>query len=92
MAGTKEGGESGTREQSSTGGSAADDVRRAFSSLPFDQQMSTLVRIELDMLGDAVDTVVSTVSKALDDIARACECSESTASATSGPGSQASTS
>jgi len=92
MAGPKESSESGTRAQSNTGGSAADDVRRAFSSLPFDQQISTLVRIELDMLGDAADTVVSTLSKALRDIARARERSESTASASSGPGSHASTS
>jgi hypothetical protein len=51
---------------------AADDVRQAFSGLPFEQQVSTLIRIELDMLGDAVETVISAASKAVDDIANAC--------------------
>jgi hypothetical protein len=44
--------------------------------LPFDQQVSTLIRIELDMMGDAVDTVVSAVSKCADEIAKGFECSE----------------
>ena len=56
---------------------AADDVRHAFSGLPFEQKFSTLIRIELDMLGDAVDAVVSAASKAVDDIAASC-CQDST--------------
>ena len=55
---------------------AAEEVRRAFAALPFDQQFSTLLRIELDMVGEAVDTVVSAASKAANDLAdalnRAC--------------------
>lgn len=56
---------------------AADDVRQAFSGLPFEQKVSTLIRIELDMLGDAVEAVVSAASKAVDDIATSC-CQGST--------------
>ena len=55
-----------------SGKKTADDIRQAFSGLPFEQQFSTLIRIELDMIGDAVETVVSAASKAIDDIAAAC--------------------
>jgi hypothetical protein len=60
---------------------AADHVRREFSKLPFDSKISTLIRIELDILGDAVDAVVSTASRAIDEVANAC--SKSSASTTS---------
>jgi hypothetical protein len=72
-----------------SGSTAADDVRHAFSGLPFEQKISTLIRIELDMLGDAVDTVVSAASKAVDDIATAC--SEPSGTKTASSGGQAST-
>jgi hypothetical protein len=61
---------------------AANDVRHAFSGLPFEQKLSTLIRIELDMLGDAVEAVVSAASKAVDDIAASC-CQGSTNKTTS---------
>jgi hypothetical protein len=75
------------KNQSGTGGGTgagnpADHVRQAFSALPLDEKFSTLIRIELDMLGDAVDTVVSAASKVVDDIASSCERSEQSASAT----------
>ena len=89
---TNVGGESGARSEGSNAGSAADDVRQAFAGLPLDQKISTLIQVELDMLGDAVSTVVSAVSKAVDDVARACESSEQSGPATSGAGGQASTS
>ena len=89
---TNPGGESGVRSEGSHAGSAADDVRQAFAGLPLDQKISTLIQVELDMLGDAVSSVVSVVSKAVDDVARACEPSEQSGSATSGAGGQASTS
>jgi len=60
---------------------AADQVRSEFSKLPFDEKISTLIRIELDMVGDAVEAVVSEASKAIDEITNAC--SRSSASATS---------
>jgi hypothetical protein len=79
----------GNTDDTRSGTKAADDVRQAFSGLPFEQQISTLIRIELDMLGDAVEAVVSAASKAVDDIANACTepCGTKTASS----GDQAST-
>lgn len=59
---------------------ATDEVRREFSKLPFDKKVSTLIRIELDMLGDAVEAVVSGVSKAIDEITDACSKSSAATS------------
>lgn len=67
-----------------SGNTAADDFRQAFSGLPFEQKVLTLIRIELDMLGDAVETVVSAASKAVDDIATACSEPSATKTASSG--------
>ena len=82
-----------TGQSGTGGGSAADNasdyVRKAFSALPFEQKISTLIRIELDMLGDAVDTVVAAASEVVDDFARCCERAEQTASS---PGAAGSTS
>jgi hypothetical protein len=89
---TTGGAKSETRSEGSDARSAADDVRQAFAGLPLDQKISTLIQVELDMLGDAVGSVVSAVSRAVDDLARACESSEQSGSATSGAGGQASTS
>lgn len=85
----------GAKSEAGSGGnarSAADNVREAFASLPLDQKISTLIQVELDMLGDAVSSVVSAVSRAVDDAARACESSQPTGPATSGGGGQTSTS
>jgi len=67
-------------------GSAADGVRQAFANLQFDEKVSTLIRIELDLAGDAVDWVVSAASKAADEVVKAC-CDQrsSTSSDTSQP-------
>ena len=53
-------------------GSAADGVRQAFANLQFDEKVSTLIRIELDMVGDAFDWVVSEASKAADEVVKVC--------------------
>ena len=71
--------------------SAADEVRRAFAGLPLDEKVSTLIQVELDMLGDAVGCVISAVSKAVDDLANACDFSEQPGSAAQDTGSQGST-
>jgi hypothetical protein len=71
---------------------AADEVRKAFAGLPLDQKVSTLIQVELDMLGDAVGSVVSAVSKAVDDVAKACEAAERSGSAPQDAGSQGPTS
>lgn len=74
---THDEGSKDARSGDSSAKNAADDVRQAFSGLPFEKKFSTLIRIELDMLGDAVDAVVSAASKAVDDIAASC-CQDST--------------
>jgi hypothetical protein len=67
---TNEGGKSDGGKSSAD--SAASDIRQAFAGLSFDQKITTLIQIELDMLGDAAGSVVSAVSKAVDDIASTC--------------------
>lgn len=70
--------------QSSGGTSEAENVRQAFANLSACEKLSTLVRIELDMLGDTVEFVVETASKAVDEIANACR--DASAPASSGTG------
>ena len=53
------------------GNGAAEDIRKAFAALPFEQKISTLIRVELDMLGDAVNSVMSAASKAADELSKA---------------------
>ena len=68
-----EGSHSGTGSTAGSGRTAADDVRQAFKGLPLDEKVSTLIQVELDMLGDAVSSVVSAVSRAVDEVLGACE-------------------
>jgi len=75
-----------TNDQTKSTGSdrTADDaarraVREAFAALPLDQRLIALVQVELDLFGDAAQSVVSTVSKAADEFARACRSAESSA-------------
>ena len=88
---TNEGAKSETSSEGGNAGSAADYVRQAFAGLPLDQKISTLIQVELDMLGDAVESVVSVVSKTVNDLAQAWETSEQSASKTPGAGDQGST-
>lgn len=50
---------------------AGEAVRQAFAALPFEQKVSTLIRIEVDIIGDIADAVVSTMSKTVDEFSRA---------------------
>ena len=84
----KKGTKSDAGSETSNSRSAAEGVREAFAGLPFDQKVSTLIQVELDMLGDAVSRVVSVVSKAVDDVAKECEASEHSSSAAPDPGTQ----
>jgi len=63
------------RKEGSTGESrsSADEVRKAFAALPFEERISTLIKVELDMVGDAVENVVNAVSDAIDEVAKACD-------------------
>jgi len=60
--------------ESKAASDAADGVRKAFAALPFEQKITTLLCVELDMLGNVVDTVVSAASRAADEIAEAFSC------------------
>jgi hypothetical protein len=90
MTDSKKHGKSDSGSKTDDARRAAEDVRQAFAGLPLDQKVATLIQVELDMLGDAVNTVVTAVSKAVDDLAKACEPSDQPGSAT--PGSQGPTS
>jgi hypothetical protein len=69
------------RGTGSSTNAAEDQVRRAFSALPFDSKLSTLVGIELDMLRDVTDQIVTAASKCVDEVARAFSCNEAPSSA-----------
>lgn len=47
---------------------AAEEVRQAFSALPFSDRLSTLLKIEIDLLGDAAKTIVDAASQMADEI------------------------
>jgi hypothetical protein len=57
--------------ESNAAGRAADAVRKAFAALPFDQKIFTLLNVELDMVGEVVETIVNVASRAVDEIADA---------------------
>ena len=46
----------------------AEEVRRVFSALPFEQRVMTLFKVELDIVADVIETVVSAVSQTVDDL------------------------
>lgn len=89
---SSEGKSSGDGPENQADQRAADDVRKAFGDLPIDQKIATLIQVELDMVGDAVNGVVSAVSKAFDEVARACDLKEEPGAPSSGPASQGSAS
>ena len=60
---------------------AAEAVRQAFSALPFGDKLSTLARVELDMLGDFADSIFSAVEKVADEIVDVFTCSDAPAPA-----------
>lgn len=55
--------------ESNAASAAAEAVRKAFAALPFEQKMATLFRVELDMVGDVIETVVNAAARAVDEIA-----------------------
>jgi hypothetical protein len=76
-----------TGSESTTDNAARRAVREAFGALPLDQRLITLVEVELDLLGDAAQSVVNTVSRAADEFARAFRSAESSAQSDSAPAS-----
>ncbi|HWP43192.1 MAG TPA: hypothetical protein VNO14_08165 [Blastocatellia bacterium] len=48
-----------------------DAVRKAFSELPLDEKVATLIGMEMDLLGDVAGAFASSASKFVDDLAQA---------------------
>lgn len=63
--------EGGAKSESGCESGKAQEVREAFASLPLDEKIATLLRVQFDMVGAAASTIVSEASKALDEIADA---------------------
>lgn len=61
--------EGGAKSEFGCESDSAKEVRQAFASLPLDQKVSTLICVQLDMMGDVANTVVSEASRALDELA-----------------------
>src|SRR5689334_18193636 len=55
-------------DEASAASAAADEVRKGFAALPFEEQIVTLLRIEFDMVGDVVETVFNAATRAMDEI------------------------
>ena len=55
----------------------AEEVRRVFAALPFEQRISTLLKVEFDIVVDVIDTVASAISKTVDDLTEPFTCSSS---------------
>ena len=55
---------------------AAEAVRQGFAALPFGDKLSTLVKVELDMLGDLADGVVCAAERVADEIVAVFTCAE----------------
>jgi hypothetical protein len=81
-ANSEAGGESSARE------AAAKAVREAFGALPFADKLTTLVKVELDMLGDVADCMVSAAESLADEVARAFDCCEPSEASPAGAGPQ----
>ena len=81
-----------TTNDKTSNDSAAEAVRRAFSALPFEEKVSTLLKIELDVVGDMADSVAAAAARVVDEVARAFSGPASTPSGAASPGNQAPTS
>ena len=66
--------------QDDTGGNesgssdTAQEVRKAFAELPFEKKLTTLFRIELDLVGDVAEGIASGVESVAKDVARWFAC------------------
>ncbi|PYP90234.1 MAG: hypothetical protein DMF61_00565 [Blastocatellia bacterium AA13] len=47
----------------------SEEIRKAFAELPFDRKLTTLFRIELDLVGDVAEGVASGVENIFKDVA-----------------------
>jgi hypothetical protein len=81
-----------TSDDKTSGDNASEAVRSAFAALPFEKKLSTLLRIELDLVGDVADAVAAAASRAVDEVARTFSDPASAPSGEPSPGNQAPTS
>ena len=75
-------------ERSGSSPNDGDAVRKAFSVLPLEEKISTLLRIELDLMGDAANVVFGAVSKVADEVVDAFAGSHGCESGDSEPSQQ----
>jgi hypothetical protein len=75
-----------TQNTTAASSSEADEVRRVFAALPFEQRISTLFNVELDLVADVVENVASNISKAVEDFANSCTSSTTSSTATPSSG------
>ena len=59
-----------TKQGSGCDSSEADEVRRVFAALPFEQRIATLFKVELDLVADVVENVASAIAKTVDDLTK----------------------
>jgi hypothetical protein len=76
-----------TGSESTAEDAARRAVREAFAALPIDQKLIALVEVELDLVGDAAQSVVNTLSKAADEFVNAFRAADSSAQSESAPSS-----
>jgi hypothetical protein len=57
-----------TTKGTTSGSGEAEEVRRVFAALPFEQRLSTLLKVELDIVVDVIETVASAISQTVDDL------------------------
>ena len=76
-----------TASESTAENAARRAVREAFAALPLDQRFIALVEVELDIVGDAAQSVFDTLSRAADEFVNAFRAAESSAQSESAPSS-----
>jgi hypothetical protein len=59
-----------TKQETNCESGEAEEVRRVFAALPFEQRVMTLFKVELDLVADVVENVASTISKTVDDLTK----------------------
>lgn len=59
-----------TKTETTCESGEADEVRRVFAALPFEQRIATLFKVEFDLVTDVVENVASAISKTMDDLTK----------------------
>jgi hypothetical protein len=57
-----------TTQETSCDSGEAEEVRKVFAALPFEQRVMTLFKVELDLVADVVENVAAAISKTVDDL------------------------